>query len=128
MSIQAALVDGVLVIASAETTDTNETTTITPDEPQLRPGLEETDVTPGLLGFLVTFGIAIGIIFILLNMTKRLRRLGHSTGSSHQVTAEFDGARPTRPGAPTPTVTEAPGTADAGQPTAASDVDTNLSK
>lgn len=115
MSIQAALVGGVLVFTSAQTTDTTETTTITPDDPQLRPGLDETDVTPGLPGFLATFGVAIAIIFILLNMTKRLRRMGHASGNSHRVTAEFDGARPTRPGAPAP-VAEQPAT-----PTADSD-------
>lgn len=116
MSIQAVLVDGVLVFASTENTDKNETTTITPDEQQLRPGLDETDVTPGLPGFLATFAIALAIIFILLNMTKRMRRMGHATGNTHRVTAEFSGARPTRPGT-------ASTNADASAPSQTADAD-----
>lgn len=110
MSMQAVITDGVLVfnpgnytghavVAEVTPKDSNEPTTVTtiqPDEPQLRPGLEETDVSPGLPGFLATFAIAVVVIFILLSMTKKLRRVSHSTGSSHRVTAVFDGEGPVR--------------------------------
>lgn len=100
MTIQAAIVDGALVFQATAATEPSDTETITPVENQLRPGLEETDVSPGLPGFLTMFAIVVVVIFILLNMAKRLRRVGHSTGSSHRVTAVFDGERQSRQASP----------------------------
>lgn len=96
MTMQAAIVDGALVFQTSAATEPSDTETITPVENQLRPGLEETDVSPGLPGFLTMFAIAIVVIFIVLNMVKKLRRVNHASGSSHRVTAVFDGERPTR--------------------------------
>lgn len=67
-----------------------------PTEPQLRPGLDPTDVSPGLLGFVFMFVLAVAVIFMMLSMNKKMRKVSHSTDSSHRVTAEFDGERPTR--------------------------------
>ena len=116
MTMQAAIVDGALMFQTSAATEPSDTETITPVENQLRPGLEETDVSPGLPGFLTMFAIAVVVIFILLNMAKKLRRVGHSTGSSHRVTAVFDGDRPTRTAAPVQP-------ADQAEPTVQGDAD-----
>ncbi len=39
--------------------------------------LDAYDVTPGLLGFAVTFAVVVAAILIMLNMTGKLRRLNH---------------------------------------------------
>lgn len=44
----------------------------------LRPGLEETDITPGLTGFLVTFAVAVACVFLFLSLTRHLRRTRHN--------------------------------------------------
>ena len=52
--------------------------TVTPapgDEPSLRPGLDPADVTPGLLGFLATLFLVIAVIFLIRDMTRRIRRV-----------------------------------------------------
>ncbi|MBO0611167.1 hypothetical protein [Myceligenerans salitolerans] len=45
-----------------------------PTEGVLRPGLEETDITPGLVGFLVTFAVAVACVFLFLSLTRHLRK------------------------------------------------------
>ncbi|KRF05147.1 hypothetical protein ASH00_12060 [Arthrobacter sp. Soil782] len=52
--------------------------TVTPapgDDPSLRPGLDPADVTPGLLGFLATLFLVIAVIFLIRDMTRRIRRV-----------------------------------------------------
>lgn len=46
----------------------------TPTEGVLRPGIEETDVSPGLVGFLVTFALVLGCIVLFISMSRHLRR------------------------------------------------------
>lgn len=46
-----------------------------PNGPGLRPGLTEEQVTPGLLGFLVTFFIVVIMVFLIRDMVKRIRRV-----------------------------------------------------
>ena len=46
-----------------------------PDQPGLRPGLTEDQVTPGLLGFLITFFIVVVMFFLIRDMIKRVRRV-----------------------------------------------------
>lgn len=45
------------------------------DEPTLREGLERDQVSPGLLGFLLTFFIVILTFFLIRDMVKRIRRV-----------------------------------------------------
>ena len=45
------------------------------DDPSLRPGLDPTQVTPGLLGFLATLFLVIAVIFLIRDMTRRIRRV-----------------------------------------------------
>lgn len=49
-----------------------------PTEGRLRPGLEEWQVSPGLIGFVVTFVLALACVLLFLNMSKHLRRAGHN--------------------------------------------------
>lgn len=49
-----------------------------PTEGRLRPGLEEWQVSPGLIGFVVTFALAVACVLLFLNMSKHLRRAGHN--------------------------------------------------
>lgn len=49
-----------------------------PTEGTLRPGLEEWQVSPGLIGFIVTFALALACVALFLNLSKHLRRAGHN--------------------------------------------------
>ncbi|HEV6953902.1 MAG TPA: hypothetical protein VKY86_11720 [Promicromonospora sp.] len=49
-----------------------------PTEIELRPGLEEWQVSPGLVGFLVTFALAVACVLLFLNMSRHLRRTRHN--------------------------------------------------
>lgn len=51
---------------------------ITVDDPDLRPELDPYDVSPGLVGFLVMFVIALACILLFLSLTKHLRRSKHN--------------------------------------------------
>ena len=49
-----------------------------PTEGQLRPGLETWQVSPGLIGFVITFALALACVVLFLNMSKHLRQAGHN--------------------------------------------------
>ena len=44
-------------------------------EDGLRPGLDPSQVTPGLLGFVFTLVMVVAVIFLVRDMTKRIRRV-----------------------------------------------------
>ncbi|GAB3548297.1 hypothetical protein GCM10027404_11920 [Arthrobacter tumbae] len=89
--------------------------TVTPapgDDPSLRPGLDPADVTPGLLGFLATLFLVIAVIFLIRDMTRRIRRVRYremanleaeeartreSAGEREGVVVESDQAPPVEP-------------------------------
>lgn len=50
-----------------------------PTQPGLRPGLTEDQVTPGLLGFIITFSIVVIMFFLIRDMMKRIRRVRYRT-------------------------------------------------
>ncbi|MFF2030240.1 hypothetical protein [Arthrobacter sp. NPDC058192] len=52
--------------------------------PSLRPGLSEDQVTPGLLGFLLTAFIVVLTAFLIVDMVRRIRRVRYRA----QVEAE----------------------------------------
>ncbi|UIK89296.1 hypothetical protein [Arthrobacter polaris] len=69
-----------------------------PTQPGLRPGLTEDQITPGLLGFIITFSIVIVMFFLIRDMTKRVRRVRYRAlveegraGGSHGPAAEHMG-------------------------------------
>lgn len=69
-----------------------------PTQPGLAPGLTEDQITPGLLGFVVTFGIVVIMFFLIRDMVKRIRRVRYSAqveeqrlGGTHGPDAEYMG-------------------------------------
>ncbi|WP_425863623.1 hypothetical protein [Arthrobacter sp. TWP1-1] len=69
-----------------------------PTQPGLRPGLTEDQVTPGLLGFIVTFSIVAIMFFLIRDMVKRVRRVRYRSqveegrvGGSHGPAADHMG-------------------------------------
>lgn len=54
----------------------------TPDqEDGLRPGLDPSQVTPGLLGFLATLALVVAVIFLVRDMSRRIRRVRYQAPS-----------------------------------------------
>lgn len=49
-----------------------------PTEGTLRPGLEEWQVSPGLIGFVATFALALACVALFLNLSKHLRKVGQN--------------------------------------------------
>lgn len=57
------------------------------ESPDLRPGLEEEDITPGIAGFLFT-ALMVGLaVLVIRDLVKRMRRMKYAS----QVEAEADG-------------------------------------
>ncbi|WP_207771342.1 hypothetical protein [Arthrobacter sp. Bz4] len=65
-------------------------------EDGLRPGLDPSQVTPGLLGFVFTLLMVIAVIFLIRDMSKRIRRVRYqgmmdeATGSGSPETGPND--------------------------------------
>jgi len=49
-------------------------------------------VTPGVVGFLVTFGLAAAVVLLVLDMVRRVRRLRYREEISAQLDAEEEAA------------------------------------
>lgn len=64
------------------------------DGPALRDGLEESDITPGIEGFLFTALIVVLLIIVIRDMVKRMRRMKYRA----QLEAEAEGEEPEFPG------------------------------
>lgn len=45
-------------------------------------------VTPGVWGFIITFGVALITVFLLIDMTRRMRRLRYRAAVREQLLAE----------------------------------------
>ena len=64
-----------------------------PIEGDLKAGLEEGDITPGLLGFLATLFLALCVVFLIRDMVKRIRRVRYrSQAAEAQQAAAVEGA------------------------------------
>lgn len=79
----------------------------TASEPELREGLEESDVGPGIMGFAIIFALVLACIPLFLSMTGKLRKVDHrarpedttpSDGEAGDGEAEEPGAGPEEPG------------------------------
>lgn len=57
------------------------------ETPELRPGLEESDISPGIEGFLFTALIVVLLVIVVRDMAKRMRRMKYRS----QVEAEYAG-------------------------------------
>lgn len=64
------------------------------ETPDLRPGLEESDVTPGIEGFLFTALVVLLLLFVVRDLAKRVRRMKYRS----QVEAELSGEELEFPG------------------------------
>lgn len=68
------------------------------ETPNLRPGLDEADITPGIAGFLFTALMVALAILVVRDMVKRLRRMKYHS----QLEAEASGEQPEFPNEITP--------------------------
>lgn len=64
------------------------------ETPDLRPGLEESEITPGIEGFLFTALIVVLLVFVVRDLAKRMRRMKYRS----QLEAELAGEEPEFPG------------------------------
>ncbi|WP_229741468.1 hypothetical protein [Kocuria dechangensis] len=58
------------------------------DEGTLRPGLDPSQVTPGLIGFLMTLFLAVVVILLFLDFNRRNRRLRYRAEYAERRAAE----------------------------------------
>ena len=68
------------------------------ESPNLRDGLSEADITPGIEGFLFTLLIVVMLIVVIRDLAKRMRRMKYRTIAE----AELSGEEPEFPGEITP--------------------------
>ena len=59
--------------------------------PTPRPGFDTNTVTPGVAGFLITFGVAAVALLLILDMTRRIRRTRYREEIRAKLEAERDG-------------------------------------
>ena len=65
--------------------------------PSPSPGFDPTSVTPGWIGFAITFGIALVTIALIVDMTRRVRRVRYRSEVADMLDAEeADGQSPPR--------------------------------
>ena len=76
-------------------------------EETLAPGIDEKDVTPGLLGFIFTLFLALVIIFLIRDMTKRIRRVRYREQAA-QAVLDREAGIPPAAGIHAPIVDSAP--------------------
>jgi hypothetical protein len=51
-------------------------------------------VTPGVVGFIITFAIAIITVLLVLDMVRRIRRVRYRAAVQNEIAAEIDAAKP----------------------------------
>lgn len=80
------------------------TSTAEPVVPELLEGVDPGDVSPGLIGFLVTFAVVVACIPLFLSMTGKLRGVSRRdvAGDDEQATPPEPGSTPDAPGGRTP--------------------------
>lgn len=56
-------------------------------------------VTPGVVGFIITFAIALITVLLIVDMVRRIRRVRYRAAVQADIAAEVDAAKPpTEPG------------------------------
>lgn len=68
--------------------------------PSLRPGLSQDQVTPGLLGFLLTAFIVVLTALLIVDMVRRIRRVRYRAQVEEERAAADEGAADDAPQAP----------------------------
>ena len=61
-------------------------------ENTLRPGLDPSQVSPGLIGFLMTFVLTAAVVLLVIDFNRRNRRLRYRAQYAEQRAAEEQGA------------------------------------
>ena len=56
--------------------------------PTPTPGFDEDLVTPGIWGFVLTIAVIVAVIFLLIDMTRRIRRVNYRAQVQQQLAAE----------------------------------------
>lgn len=78
------------------------------DDASLRPGLDPAQVTPGLLGFLATLFLVIAVIFLIRDMTRRIRRVRYREMANLEADGAAAAEDTTERGAARDTTTDTP--------------------
>ena len=65
-------------------------TTATPTPAPTAPGVEPDLVTPGVIGFAVTAVFIVIVILLVVDMTKRMRRVRYRAEARERIAAELD--------------------------------------
>ncbi|MFF1634980.1 hypothetical protein [Leifsonia sp. NPDC058248] len=60
-------------------------------------GPDPNDITPGVVGFLVTFAIAVVVVLLVIDMTRRIRRVRYRAEIAEKLDAEQARAADDRP-------------------------------
>ena len=45
-------------------------------------------VTPGVIGFILTIGLAIAVVLLIIDMTRRIRRINYRAQANEKLDAE----------------------------------------
>ncbi|MGX5359364.1 hypothetical protein [Kocuria sp. KH4] len=80
------------------------------DEGTLRPGLDPSQVTPGVAGFLMSLVLAVAVILLVLDFNRRNRRMRYRAEYAERRAAEEQVGGYTRESSDAPAAGEAPGT------------------
>ena len=59
--------------------------------------LDEDTVTPGWIGFVVIFAVALMTVLLIIDMTRRVRRVRYRSEIRDKLAAEADESDPTQP-------------------------------
>lgn len=60
--------------------------------PTPQPNFDETSVTPGWVGFAITFGVALLVVLLCIDMVRRIRRVRYRSEVREKLEAERAGA------------------------------------
>lgn len=76
-------------LPAAPTAVGSETSTPSPSPTDvLRPDLDANDVTPGTVGFLVTFLVAVAAVGVWFSMNRKIRRLSYEERAARDGSAQ----------------------------------------
>ena len=81
------------------------------DEGTLRPGLDPSQVTPGVAGFLMSLVLAVAVILLVLDFNRRNRRMRYRAEYAERRAAEEQVGGYTREAPDAPAAGETPGSA-----------------
>lgn len=91
---------------------------VNPSPSPTAPAFDPNDVTPGTIGFVVTFAMVIVVIFLLRDLSKRIRRINLKGEEAERLAAEAATRAASAKGAPGKTAAgpDAQGATSGGQP------------